>query len=196
MDLIDSHCHLDAPAFDADRAEVLARARSAGVTAHIVPAVTAALWPKLRAVCRQEPDLFPAWGLHPMFVSEHRPEHLDLLRQWIERARPLAIGECGLDFFIQGLDRDVQQQYFTAQLELAREYDLPVIIHARRALDAVILSLRRIGGVRGVVHCFSGSLEQARQLWKLGFWIGVGGPLTYPRAQRLRGVVAAMPLDS
>jgi len=196
MGLIDSHCHLDAPAFDADRTEVLARARSAGVKAMIVPAVTAALWPKLRAVCRQAPGLFPAFGLHPMCMPEHRTQHLDQLRQWIERERPVAVGECGLDFFVQGLNRDLQLQYFDAQLKLAREYELPVIIHARRAVDAVILSLRRIGGLRGVVHSFAGSLEQARQLWKMGFWIGVGGPITYPRAQRLRRVASAMPLDS
>jgi len=193
--LIDSHCHLDAPAFDLDRAEVIARAHAAGVVAQIVPAVSAARWPALRAACTLAPGLFPAYGLHPMFLGEHRPEHLTWLRDWIQRERPLAIGECGLDYFVEGLDRAAQQLYFDAQLKLAREYDLPVIIHARRAVDAVISSLRRVGGLRGVVHSFSGSIEQAQQLWRMGFLIGLGGPLTYPRAQRLRRLAASMPLD-
>jgi len=193
--LIDSHCHLDAPAFDADRAAVLARARAAGVMAQIVPAVTAAGWPKLRAVCTSESGLFPAYGLHPLLVGEHRPEHLEQLRQWIERERPLAIGECGLDYFVEGLDADAQRTYFDAQLKLAREFNLPLIIHARRAVDAVIARIRKIGGLRGVVHSFSGSPEQARQLWRLGFLIGLGGPVTYPRAQRLRRLAASMPLE-
>jgi len=195
VQLIDSHSHLDAPAFDVDRAEVIARARVAGVVAQVVPATTAARWPKVHATCQIAPGLFPAWGLHPMFVAEHRPGHLCELRQWIERDRPVAVGECGLDYFIDGLDVDTQHVYFNAQLKLAREFDLPIIVHARRAVDAVIAGIRRVGGLRGVVHSFSGSPEQARQLWDLGFLIGLGGPLTYPRAQRLRRLAASMPLD-
>jgi len=196
MQLIDSHCHLDASLFDGDRAEVIARAQAAGVIAQIVPALTAAGWPKLRAVCRSRPNLFPAYGLHPMFVAEHRPAHLDDLGQWVERERPVAIGECGLDYFVAGLDQDMQRLYFEAQLTLARAFGLPVIVHARRALDVVIASIRKIGGLHGVVHSFSGSLEQAQRLWQAGFLLGFGGALTYPRAQRLRRVVAAMPLEA
>jgi len=195
MRLIDSHCHLDAPAFDSDREAVVACARVAGVVAQVLPAVTASRWSLLRAACTLAPGLFPAYGLHPMFLDEHRPEHMDELRQWIERERPVAIGECGLDYFVSGLDMEVQQCYFDAQLKLARDYDLPVIIHARRAVDAVIASIRKIGDLRGVVHSFAGSLEQARQLWQLGFLIGLGGPVTYPRARRLRRLAALMPLD-
>lgn len=195
MDLIDSHCHLDAPGFDPDRAQVLARARAAGVRAQVVPAVQAAGWPKLREVCRAGPGLHPAYGLHPMYLDAHRPAHLDALRDWLGRERPVAVGECGLDYYVDGLDRDTQQRYFEGQLQLAREFDLPVIVHARRAVDAVIASLRRIGGLRGVVHSWSGSAEQAQQLWDLGFLLGVGGPVTYERARRLRRLVATMPLD-
>lgn len=193
MELIDSHCHFDAPEFEPDRAAAWQRARTAGVVAQIVPAIDASGWQHLKAVCNQYPGLFPAYGLHPMALAAHRPEHLDLLRDWIARERPVAIGECGLDFFVEGLDAQAQQQYFEAQLRLAREFDLPVIVHARRAVDAVIATLRRIGGLRGVVHSFSGSREQAARLHQLGFLVGIGGPVTYPRAQRLRGVVAALP---
>ena len=155
----------------------------------------AASWPKLREVCQQATGLYPAYGLHPMFLDQHRPEHLPQLRAWIEQERPCAIGECGLDFFVEGLDAEAQQDYFLGQLKLAREFDLPVIVHARRAVDAVIAAIRRIGGLRGVVHSFSGSPEQAAQLHKLGFLLGLGGPLTYERAQRLQRLVREMPLQ-
>ncbi|PWB25137.1 DNAase [Stenotrophomonas sp. SPM] len=193
--LIDSHCHLDASEFDPDRTAVIERARAAGVQAQVVPAVTAASWPKLREVCQQAPGLYPAYGLHPMFLAGHRPEHLGQLRDWIERERPCAIGECGLDFFVEGLDAEAQQGFFIGQLKLARDFDLPVIVHARRAVDAVIAAIRRIGGLRGVVHSFPGSPEQAAQLDKLGFLLGLGGPLTYDRAQRLQRLVREMPLE-
>lgn len=193
--LVDSHCHLDDAGFDADRDEVVLRARNAGIAAQIVPAVDTAGWPKLRDVCARHDGLYPAYGLHPMYLSRHRPADLDALRDWIERERPHAVGECGLDYFVEGLDRDEQQRYFEGQLRLARDFDLPLVVHARRAVDQVIASLRRIGGLRGVVHSFGGSAEQARQLWKLGFLLGIGGPVTYERANRLRGLVANMPVE-
>jgi TatD DNase family protein len=193
--LVDSHSHFDAPEFDADRAAAHARALAAGVDIQIVPAVEAATWPKLKAVCAEFSGLHAAYGLHPMYLDAHRPAHLDDLRDWIERERPVAVGECGLDYFVEGLDHEAQQLFFDGQLRLARDFDLPVIVHARRAVDAVIASIRRIGGLRGVVHSFSGSAEQAAQLHKLGFLLGIGGPVTHGRANRLRGIVAAMPLE-
>ncbi len=193
--LVDSHSHFDAPELDPDRDAALARAQAAGVARQIVPAVEAAGWPKLRAVCAAAPGLFPAYGLHPMYLASHRPGHLDELRDWIEREHPVAVGECGLDFFVEGLDAQAQQHYFEGQLRLAREFDLPVIVHARRAVDAAIAAFKRTGGLRGVVHSFSGSPEQARQLWQLGFLLGLGGPVTYERAHRLRGLARDMPLE-
>ena len=195
MELVDSHCHLDAPGFDPDRGAVIDRARAAGVRTQVVPAVEAVQWPRLREVCRMADGLHPAYGLHPMYLASHRPEHLQDLRGWLERERPVAVGECGLDYYVEGLDPAAQQVCFEGQLRLAREFDLPVIVHARRAVDAVIASLRRIGGLRGVIHSWSGSEEQARQLWKLDFMLGIGGPVTYERARRLRRLVATMPLE-
>jgi TatD DNase family protein len=194
--LVDSHCHLDAPEFDRDRDAVIARARAAGVSRQVVPAVSAAGWPKLRSICAGTDGLFPAYGLHPMFLQEHRDGHLAELDDWIQRERPCAIGECGLDFFVDGLDPRAQQHFFDGQLELAREHALPLIVHARRSVDAVIASIKRIGGLRGVVHSFSGSAEQARQLAQLGFMIGLGGPVTYERANRLRKLAAGVPIES
>lgn len=195
MDLIDSHCHLDACEFDSDRGAVLERARRAGIGRQMVPAVTAESWPGLKQVCSQDAGLFPAYGLHPMFLAAHRRPHLDALRDWIGRERPKAIGECGLDHFVEGLDREEQSHYFDGQLRLARDFDLPVIVHARRAVDEVLAAIRRFAPLRGVVHSFSGSRQQAGQLWEQGFLIGLGGPVTYERAQRLRKLAAAMPIE-
>ncbi|MEA9905326.1 TatD family hydrolase [Xanthomonas campestris pv. raphani] len=195
MHLIDSHCHLDAGEFDADRATVIARAQAAGVMQQVVPAITAASWPGLREACALAPGLHPAYGLHPIFLDQHRPEHLELLAEWIARERPCAIGECGLDFFLDGLDAQTQRHYFDGQLQLAKRFDLPLIVHARRAVEEVIARIKAVGGIRGVVHSFAGSPEQAQQLWKLDFMIGLGGPVTYPRANRLRGLAAQMPLQ-
>lgn len=141
------------------------------------------------------PGLHPAYGLHPMYLDQHLQTHLTDLRVWLERERPVAVGECGLDYFVEGLDPQQQQFYFDGQLALARQFDLPVIVHARRAVDAVIAAIRKVGGLRGVVHSFSGSQEQARQLWQLGFLVGLGGPVTYERANRLRRLAATMPLE-
>jgi TatD DNase family protein len=201
--LIDTHSHFDAPEFDADRDAVLQRARDAGVARQIVPAIALSGFEKLRGICRDGSGLHAAYGLHPMLLAEHRVEHLDTLAKWIERERPVAVGECGLDFFIENLDRDEQRMYLDRQLALARDFDLPVILHARRAFDDVAAAIRRVGGngsrdrhaLRGVVHSFSGSEAQACQFWKLGFHLGIGGPVTYERARRLRAIVAKMPIE-
>src|SRR5690348_5645652 len=195
MDLIDSHSHLDVAEFDRDRDGVLARARAAGVRRQIVPAIALGGFAGLRALCRTEPGLYPAYGLHPMYLAEHRDEHLADLIGWIEREGPVAVGECGLDFHVEGLDPAAQRRFFRRQLEIARNFDLPLVLHARRAVDEVIATIRQLGGLRGVVHSFSGSPEQARQLWKLGFCLGLGGPITYPRSHRLREIVATMPIE-
>lgn len=193
--LIDSHSHFDDGEFDADRDSVLARARDAGVTRQIIPAIAVSNFENVRALCAAHHGLFAAYGLHPMLLAEHAPSHINELASWIEREKPVALGECGLDFFIEGLDRDTQRDVFERQLALAKDFDLPVIVHARRAFDDVGAALRRIGGLRGVVHSFSGSEEQAQAFFRLGFHLGIGGPVTYERAKRLRAIVAAMPIE-
>jgi TatD DNase family protein len=193
--LIDTHSHLDAAEFAADRAQVIIRARLAGVDRQILPAVSAASWPNLRVVAAAHVGLHAAYGLHPMFLDEHQPQHIEQLAQWLERERPIAVGEAGLDYFVDTLDRVRQQHYFEEQLALARQFELPVILHARRAVDAVISGIRRCKPPGGVIHSYAGSVEQAGQLEKLGFKLGFGGPLTYPRARRLRELVTRLPLS-
>jgi TatD DNase family protein len=193
--IVDSHCHLDDPEFDRDRDAVVARARAAGVAVQIVPAIDRGTWEKTRDACAVAPGLYPAYGLHPLLLAKHREAHLDDLVEWIEREQPKAVGECGLDYFVEGLDADTQRLYFRRQLEIAREFDLPVIVHARRAFEEAIAELRKLPGLRGVVHSWSGSEEQARQLFAMGFCLGLGGPVTYERAKRIRRVAAEMPLE-
>ena len=195
LDLFDSHSHFDAPEFDGDRVEALARAEQAGVRQQLVPAVDFGSWAGLKTVCALSPGLHAAYGLHPMFLDRHEPAHLEALPDWIRQEKPRAVGECGLDFFVAGLDPDQQRFYFQGQLDIAKAFNLPVVVHARRAVDEVIATLRRIGGLRGVIHSYSGSEEQALQLFKLGFHLGIGGPVTYERAQRLRRLVSTMPLE-
>lgn len=196
MLLIDSHCHFDDERFENDRDRAYQRAREAGVAAQIVPGVQAAWWPRVRQTCRRYPGLYPAYGLHPMFMTQHRPEDIDDLEKWLSCEKPVAVGECGLDFFIQHPARESQQAYFEAQLALAQRYRLPVIIHARRAVEEVINTLRQYPGLTGVLHSFSGSMQQALRLIDIGFLMSFGGPLTYPRAKRLRLMAGNLPLHA
>lgn len=194
--MIDSHCHLDAPEFDRDRTAVLTRARAAGVKALVVPAVSQAGWQKLADLARSEADIHPAYGLHPMFQAEHLPAHLQALEDWLDAHPAVAVGEAGLDGYVADLDPQVQQHYFEGQLRIARERELPVILHARRAHEQVLHAVRRLGPLRGVIHSYAGSAEQARQFIRAGFLLGFGGPITYPRARRLRALVQVLPVDA
>lgn len=194
--LIDTHCHIDAGEFDADRDQVYARARAAGVALLIVPAVTAANFADVSATCRRYPGCLPAWGLHPMYIHVHQRDHLKQLRGWIEAWRPVAIGEIGLDLFVRDLDFATQEFYYTEQLRIACEYDLPVLLHCRRANDQILKHLRKIRPKGGIAHAFSGSRQQAEEFIKLGFKLGFGGAFTWPRATRLRTLAAELPLEA
>jgi len=148
---IDTHCHLDATEFDADRDAEYARAVAAGVGIQVVPAVSRDNFAAVAAACTRYPGCLPAWGLHPMYISVHRPEHLADLRAQIGARRPVAVGEIGLDLFVRGLDRATQEYFFVEQLKIARDHDLPVLLHCRRANDELLKQLRRIrvrGGMR------------------------------------------------
>jgi TatD DNase family protein len=191
---VDSHAHLDDGRFESDLAAVMQRAAEAGIDATVVPATDRASWARIRDLCGNYPQAHPAYGLHPMFLTENAPSHVDALSSWLDAHHAVAVGEIGLDFHVEGIDRELQRQVFARQLDVARARNLPVIVHARGALEEVIHTLRRADGACGVVHSFSGSEQQAQQLWDIGFCLGIGGPVTYERAQRLRRIVARMPL--
>jgi len=193
---IDTHCHLDAAEFAADRDEVAAAARAAGVDTIVVPAVEAANFPAVQACCARYAGCVPAYGIHPMYTPQAHDGDLQTLRDWLARERPVAVGEIGLDFFVPGLDPDRQRHFFVEQLKLAREFDLPVLLHVRRAVDPVLRELRRVGVRGGIAHAFNGSSQQAGQFIELGFKLGFGGAMTWSRATRLRELAATLPLDA
>lgn len=194
--IIDSHCHIDFTDFDADRSEVIQRAQQLGVEKIIVPGVQRTSWDRVRHCCDAYPPLYPCYGLHPYFIDEHKQGDIQALESYISQHRPVAIGECGLDFFLKDLDREQQQFYFEQQLDIALQADLPVVIHARKSTEAVIDAIKQRHGLRGMIHSYSGSYEQAVKLIDLGFYLSFGGPLTFPQATRLRKLVSQLPLDS
>jgi TatD DNase family protein len=196
MELIDTHCHLDVEAFDPDRDQVLARCRSRGVDRIVVPGIHAAGWDELLKTCGHDAGLYPALGLHPVYCDQHRPGDLGALEQRLATEQAVAVGEIGLDFFIDDPQRQRQQALFEAQLEIARAADLPVILHVRKAHDQVLAALRRIRVRGGTAHAFNGSLQQAHQYIDLGFKLGFGGMLTFPRSNKLRRLARELPLES
>ncbi|GAB3369823.1 TatD family hydrolase [Azotobacter armeniacus] len=201
MRLIDTHNHLDFPDFDADRAAVLARCRALGVGRQVLLGVYRQNWQRIWDLACTEPGLYAALGLHPVFLERHRAADLDDLGAWLRRLhghdRLCAVGEFGLDYYLGGLDRQRQQALFEAQLRLAAELELPVLLHVRRAHTPTIAALKRMRLSRaGIVHAFSGSREEAREYLKLGFRLGLGGAPTWPQANRLRKVVAELPLEA
>ena len=198
MNLIDTHCHIDFSVFDEKRNVVITEAARLGVSDIVVPGVTAEGWGKLLQVVSEHHTcrLHPALGLHPCFMDQHQPEDLDRLEKLIEKEIVCAVGEIGLDMFIPEADLDSQLFFLKRQLELASKFDLPVLLHVRKAHDHVLQQLRRIKLARGgVVHAFSGSEQQAMQYLNLGFKLGIGGTVTYPRAKRLRRFVETIDLS-
>ncbi|MEN6587861.1 MAG: TatD family hydrolase [Sulfuricella sp.] len=194
--LIDTHCHLDAAEFAADRDQVAARARAAGVEAMVVPAVEYANFADVLACRANYPGCHAALGIHPMYVGRSRPDDLAQMRAAVAQHQPVAIGEIGLDFFVPDFDAEGQEVYFSEQLKIARDFDLPVLLHIRRAQDQILKHLRRIKVKGGIAHAFNGSRQQADAFIGLGFKLGFGGAMTYPRATRLRELAATLPLEA
>ncbi|MGP0170793.1 TatD family hydrolase [Pseudomonas sp. NCHU5208] len=201
MRLIDTHTHLDFSEFDTDRNAVLARCRDRGVERLVVLGVYQDNWQRLWQLVEANEGLHAAFGLHPVYLDDHRPEHLEQLRDWLERLagqrKLCAVGEFGLDYYLEHLDRTRQQALFEAQLELAAEFELPALLHVRRAHAATIATLKRFRLHRGgIIHAFAGSYEEAREYIKLGFRLGLGGAATWAQAKRLHKVVAELPLEA
>jgi TatD DNase family protein len=195
MELIDTHCHIDVEDFDPDRNEVLERCRQQGIARIVVPAVLASSWQSLLDLCRRESGLLPALGLHPVYLTQHSDTDIESLAAWVEREQPVAVGEIGLDYFVEALDRERQQHLFEAQLQVAHDADLPIILHVRKAHDQVLSTLKRYKVRGGIAHAFNGSLQQAKQYIDLGFKLGFGGMLTYERSNKLRRLAKELPLD-
>lgn len=195
---IDTHCHLDAAEFAADRDAVRERARSAGVGHCILPAVEAGNFESVRELAHRYRDSY-ALGIHPLCTPAARPQDLqqldEALTRWRDDPRLVAVGEIGLDFFQAGLDPQRQDEFLAAQLALARRHGLPVILHVRRSADQLLKHLRRTG-VAGIAHAFNGSAQQAGEFVRLGFKLGFGGTVTFERAQQIRRLAAALPASA
>ena len=196
---IDSHCHLDAPEFDADRDAVHARARAAGVSRLVLPAVAVAHAAPLAALAARLGEAY-ALGIHPLFVDRAHDDDLDLLAEALQHHRGdprlVAVGEIGLDHFVPGLDRARQERFYRAQLRLAREHGLPVILHVRRSADALLAGLNRTEVPGGIAHAFNGSEAQARRFVAQGFCLGFGGTLSFEPARRIRHLAQVLPPEA
>lgn len=192
--LIDTHIHLDADAFDHDRDAVLAAARAAGVARFVVPGVDIASFARVAALAARHDDVRHAYGIHPLYVSAAGPDDLGILEDRLAAGDAIAVGEIGLDRFVAGFDPALQERYFVAQLKLARRFGLPVIVHVRRAVDAVLKQLRRIEVPGGIAHAFNGSRQQADILISMGFRLGFGGSMSFEGSRRIRMLAATLPL--
>lgn len=194
--LVDSHCHLDAREFEGERDQIVASAQQAGVSAIVLPAVERANFADVLALARRHPACFPALGIHPMYVDRALEEDIAQLDHDITAYQPVAVGEIGLDFFVEGYDAARQEHFLVEQLKLARKHALPVLLHIRRAQDEILKNLRRIQVSGGIAHAFNGSRQQADAFIALGFKLGFGGAMTWPRATRIRELAATLPLES
>jgi TatD DNase family protein len=193
---IDTHCHLDASEFAGAQTELIANAQAAGIDRIVVPSVTRANFEVVAELCQKHTACRPAYGIHPMYVGDAVPENLNVLREYLTQHQAVAVGEIGLDFFIQHYDLAAQEFFFVEQLKIAREFDLPVLLHIRRAADVILKHLREHKVCGGIAHAFNGSRQQADEFIKLGFKLGFGGAMTYDRATKLRELATTLPMKS
>jgi TatD DNase family protein len=197
--LIDTHCHLDASEFAKDRESMLAESRAAGVAAFVVPAIGVDHFAGVYSLVDAHDDVYFALGIHPLLVDQSADGDLEKLRKAVEAARAhprfVGLGEIGLDFFVPGLNLERQRHFFVEQMRLAKDLELPVILHVRRSVDAVAKEVRRFRPVSGIAHAFNGSDQQAHQLIDLGLALGFGGAMTFTRALNIRRLATSLPLE-
>lgn len=196
--LVDTHCHLDFPEFDADRQDVVDACRALQINHIVVPGISFQCWPSTLSVCQQFENTHFALGMHPIFVDDHQPHHLVELDEQVKKFHPIAIGEIGLDYrpaYIDNHRQEKQTTFFTKQLFIAQKHQLPVIIHCVKAHDNCISLLNQYSPPGGVIHAFNGSIQQAEKYISLGFCLGIGGMLTYERSRKLRSLVREIPLQ-
>ena len=196
---IDTHCHLDAAEFAPDVDAVRAQARAVGVRHLVIPAVELAHCGAVQALAQRHGDSY-ALGIHPLYTGRAGDGDVAALGKIVERVRHdphlVAVGEIGLDYFVPGLDAARQEQFYRAQLQLARRFDLPVLLHVRRSADRLLKGLREVPVPGGIAHAFNGSLQQARAFIALGFKLGFGGALTFERALQLRRLAVELPPEA
>ncbi|QWD78853.1 TatD family hydrolase [Polynucleobacter sp. MWH-Svant-W18] len=201
---IDTHCHLDAPEFLGSLPSIISAAKNKNVQAILLPAVKAADCQHVRSLAAEFgvelPGLVYTLGIHPLYTNQAHENDIAILEGQITQSlgdpRFVGIGEIGLDYFVEGLDPHKQEYFFNAQLDLAQQFQLPVILHVRRSQDAILKGLRRRNIPSGIAHAFNGSFQQAEQFIELGFKLGFGGAATYERALQIRRLLAELPIES
>ncbi|MBA3695808.1 MAG: TatD family hydrolase [Methylotenera sp.] len=194
--LIDTHCHLDAGEFNADRDTIAKKSLEMGLVAIVVPAIMRGNFDAVIALSHQHKHCVYALGIHPMFVNQSNLADIEILNTYVEENNPVAIGEIGLDYYVTKENHELQTHFFTEQLKLAKHHGLPVLLHSRHAVDDVLKYLRRYQLVGGIAHAFNGSKQQAEQFIQLGFKLGFGGAMTYTRALRIRELATTLPLEA
>jgi TatD DNase family protein len=195
--VIDSHCHLDFPVFDVTRQQLVKNAQQAGVSHIVIPAVTYQYFQRVIDIACVYPHVSFALGLHPCFMQQHQSSDLKKLAEYVESHPVCAVGEIGLDFYIEDHDSAAQIVLLKAQLKIAKEHQLPILLHVRKAHDIMLKTLREMSFEQGgIVHAFSGSASQAERYIQMGFKLGFGGVVTYPRAKKTRHLAKTLPLDS
>lgn len=201
--LIDSHCHLDylqAPAVSQGIEGAIARAKEIGVGAIVVPAVGPENFERVIALSQQHPQVFYALGIHPVYVEGLGDSALEALHNALDRNRHdpklVAVGEIGLDHYVPHLNREKMESFYSAQCKMAKAFDLPVILHVRKAQDHVLKTLRRFGISKGIAHAFNGSNSQAQAFIRQGLKLGFGGAMTFTRALQIRRLAAELPLEA
>lgn len=201
MMLIDTHCHLDAPEFDADRDALTNQAKEVGVGMIVIPAVEPNNFQKVIDLSAQYAQCCYALGMHPMYIDHASPGDIKRLHALIKqelanKSKLVAVGEIGLDFYVTQQNRETQEYFFAEQLKLAQEFNLPVILHVRRAVDDVLKHLRLHKVTGGIAHAFNGSRQQADAFISLGFKLGFGGAMTYARSLKIRELAKTLPLEA
>jgi len=199
MAWVDSHCHLDHASFSHDLPDILAQAHALGIAKFVVPSVGFHQWEAQQSMITDDPNtdanqIHHAFGVHPWFCDLHTEEHLEQLDSLLDAA--IAVGECGLDMMPNKPSLKTQERWFEAQLKLAMKHDLPLIIHSVRAADKIAVCLKKHPNTRGVIHGFSGSLQQAQNFIKLGFLIGIGTRLIHSNPNKIEELVSQLPLSS
>ena len=203
MPWIDTHCHLDAAEFDADRDVVRQNAKTLGVEKCVIPAVMASHFDEVRLLAHRHADAY-ALGIHPLYTPQAKDTDLATLDTQLhahrEDPRLVAVGEIGLDGFVPEINTPEafakQTHFFEAQLQIAQRHQLPVILHVRRSADGLLKGLRQFPVAGGIAHAFNGSLQQAKMFIEMGFKLGFGGAMTYDRATKLRALAIELPLSA
>lgn len=194
--IFDTHAHYDDEQFDEDRDSLLCSMQEGGVGTIVNAGSNVASWEKIRALTARYPFIYGAAGVHPDDVGELNEENFMRLRAILREEKMVAVGEIGLDYYWDNESHEVQKTWFIRQLELARELEMPVIIHSREAAaDTLQIMKEHARGLKGVIHCFSYSAEMAREYVKMGFFIGVGGVVTFKNSRKLKEVVEETPLE-